>query len=110
MASPLTDPGRLRRRLVLEAPLEVADGAGGITRGFAEAGRVWVEMTALPRDAADAAGRLNPALNWRLRLRARADLTPAHRFRVGARVLRILSISPADAQARFLDIIATDAP
>ena len=31
----MIDPGELNRRLVLEAPVESADGAGGVTRSYA---------------------------------------------------------------------------
>ena len=35
------DPGILRHRLYVEAPYEVPDGAGGVTRAFETVGLVW---------------------------------------------------------------------
>ena len=36
--------GALNRRLVLEAPVETADGAGGVTRGYESAGALWASV------------------------------------------------------------------
>lgn len=40
----MSDPGRLNRRLVLEAPVETDDGAGGVTRGFAAVATLWASV------------------------------------------------------------------
>ena len=41
----MSNPGLLNRRLVLEAPVETADGAGGVARSFNEIATLWVSVT-----------------------------------------------------------------
>ena len=38
------DPGALNRRLVLEAPVESADGAGGVTRSYSAVATLWAAV------------------------------------------------------------------
>lgn len=41
----MSDPGELRHRLTLEAPVETPDGAGGVTRSFATVATLWAAVT-----------------------------------------------------------------
>lgn len=98
----------LRQRLVLEAPVEAPDGAGGVVRSFAEIAHLWAAVTPLAMaelvDAERALGRIT----HRVRLRARADLTTAHRFRHQRRVLRIAAVRVADAAGRFVECLVVE--
>ena len=38
------DPGALNRRLTLEAPVETADGTGGVIRSYATVATVWASV------------------------------------------------------------------
>jgi len=101
----MTQPGALNRRLVLEAPVESDDGAGGVTRSYASVAVVWAQVTpqAMRGDvAADASGA---ALRYRIRLRRRDDVTMRHRFVDGGTVYRIVA-ARLDADRRFLAIDA----
>jgi len=40
----MTAPGELNRRLVLQAPVETADGAGGVTRSYTPAMTLWASV------------------------------------------------------------------
>ena len=40
----MTAIGELNRRLVLEAPVETDDGAGGVTRSYATGATVWASI------------------------------------------------------------------
>ena len=41
----MTDPGRLKTRLAIEAPLETDDGQGGVARSFTTVATVWAAVT-----------------------------------------------------------------
>ena len=40
----MTAPGDLNRRLVLQAPAETPDGAGGVTRGYTAVTTLWASV------------------------------------------------------------------
>jgi head-tail adaptor len=57
----VTGPGDLNRRLVLEAPVESADGAGGVTRSYTPIMTLWASVEAVSARGAvvaDAGGLL----------------------------------------------------
>lgn len=98
-------PGDLDRRLVLEAPVESDDGAGGVTRTYAAVATVWAQVTPLAARADVAAASLGAALRYRIVLRARSDVTTRHRFTDGATVYRIVA-ARSSADRRFLVVDA----
>jgi SPP1 family predicted phage head-tail adaptor len=102
----MTDPGQLNRRLVLEALVETADGAGGVTRGYEIVTTLWASLA--PRAASDnvAADALGASISHRIVVRWRGDITLRHRFRDGARTFHIAAIRERDR--RFLDIDAEE--
>jgi SPP1 family predicted phage head-tail adaptor len=102
----MTDPGKLNRRLVLEAPVESPDGAGGVTRGYNGVATLWASVEPVAARAEVSAATLGAEITHRIRIRYRADVTLRHRFRDGARVLRIVSMRARDG--RFLDIAAEE--
>jgi SPP1 family predicted phage head-tail adaptor len=100
----MTDPGTLNRRLTLEAPVESADGSGGVTRSYSAIATLWTSVEpASARDNVEA-DALGANVTHRLRLRFNADITLRHRFRDGDAVYRIVAIRVRDK--RFLDIDA----
>ncbi len=104
----MTDPGKLNRRLALEAPVETPDGAGGVTRGYQTVATLWAALLPVSaRDAvvADAAGS---TVTHRITIRAGVEVTTRHRFRQGARIFSIATIRDRDGQGRFLDIEAEE--
>ena len=101
----MIDPGALKTRVTIEAPVETDDGPGGITRGYAAFAKVWAQVTPLGarRDiAADADGA---AVRYRIVVRCGYMLTLQHRLIDGARVYRILSFHARD-NGRFIEIEA----
>ena len=103
----MNDPGSLNQRLVLEAPTETPDGAGGVTRSYVDAATLWAEVTPLSareRVVADAAGA---SVTHRIRIRMRGDVTTRHRLRLGLRAFRIATVRQ-DAPGRFLLIEAEE--
>lgn len=104
----MSDPGLLNRRLVLEAPVETPDGAGGVTRSYESVATLWAAVTPLSsREQTDAVQR-GVAITHRIRLRFSADITSRHRFRDGDRIFRIVSLRDRDGRRRFLQIEAEE--
>jgi SPP1 family predicted phage head-tail adaptor len=100
----MIDPGKLNRRLLLEAPAITPDGAGGVIRTFQTLTLLWAALTpvsARPGMAADGAGA---TVTHRITIRSGPEVTTRHRFRLGARVFQIIAVRDQDGQSRFLDI------
>jgi SPP1 family predicted phage head-tail adaptor len=109
MTSPgRSDPGLLSRRLVLEAPVESADGAGGVVRSFSAAATLWVSVTPVSAAREIEAARLGARVTHRLHLRYSNDITIRHRFRDGSRIYRIVTLRDRDGGKRFLEIEAEE--
>lgn len=101
----------LTRRLVLEAPERVPDGAGGFTETWVARGRVWAEV--VPRGAGREVDAASSRLNLRITVRAAPQGAPsrptaAMRFRDGARLYRVEAVTEADASGRTLVCFATE--
>jgi SPP1 family predicted phage head-tail adaptor len=107
VTAPLKDIGALNRRLVLEAPDETGDGAGGVTRSYITAAMMWAHIAPLSARADVAAESLGAVLNHRIVIRRRAGLDARHRFRDGARVYRIIAVRET-VDRRFLEIDAEE--
>jgi len=97
--------GHLNRRLVLQAPSESDDGAGGVVRGFTAVTTLWAQVTPLSARSDVSADSLGASLRYRITIRKRDDVTTRHRFIEGARVYRVLA-ARASADRRFLEIDA----
>jgi SPP1 family predicted phage head-tail adaptor len=103
----MTAPGDLSSRLKLEAPIEAADGAGGMTRSYAVEATLWAQLIPLFARAATIADDAGGARRYRIIIRVRQGITTKHRFRDGERIFRILATQPT-ANRRFLDIEAEE--
>ena len=99
----MTAPGELNRRLVLEAPVESADGAGGVTRGYAAEMTLWASVEPVSARNAVIADAPGATVTHRIVVRRRAAITTRHRFVDGTTVYRIVSLRD-DATRRFLVI------
>lgn len=99
---------RMRERFTIEAPVDLPDGAGGVTRTWAEAGAVWAAIEAIGGTFRFATERAAQAITHRLSMRWRDDLTPLHRLRNGTRVYEIRSVHDADMERRFLVVLTTE--
>lgn len=104
---------RLSRKLVLEVPEHVPDGAGGFTEGWAVRGLLWAELKAgSGREVAGDAAPIS-ASSYRITVRAAPHGAPSrpepnHRFREGARIFKILAVSERDPGARYLTCFARE--
>ena len=102
----------LSRKLVLEARVRGADGAGGFEGGWAALGTHWGEVrqgsARLERGEEVARARAS----YRIKIRAVSQTSPAYpqpgqRFREGVRIYEIRSVS-MDTDARFLTCAADE--
>ncbi len=93
----------LNRKLILEAPTRVIDGAGGYSETWDAIGVIWGEV--LPRGA----GREVEASELKLKITVRAAPqgapsrpTAAMRFRDGARIYLIEAVTELDTAGIYL--------
>jgi SPP1 family predicted phage head-tail adaptor len=104
----MTDPGTLRHRLVLEAPVETADGAGGVARSFATVTTLWAALVPVTARGDVVAADLGASVTHRIVIRSGLDLTTRHRLREGARIFRIVALRDQDGSGRFIEIDAEE--
>jgi len=100
-------PGDLDRRLVLEAPVESADGAGGVTRSYAPAMTLWASVETVSARGAVVADAPGATITHRIIVRRYSGITTRHRFVEGTTVYRIVTLRD-DATRRFLVIGAEE--
>jgi head-tail adaptor len=104
----MIDPGRLKTRLQIQAPVETDDGQGGVARSYATQATAWAQLTPLAARGsgtdvqADAEGA---TVKYRILLRSNFILTLQHRLADGARIYRISAIRDADDR-RFIAVDA----
>jgi SPP1 family predicted phage head-tail adaptor len=103
----VTAPGELNRRLVLQAPVESDDGAGGVARSYQTVTTLWAQVTPVSQRAAVEADSLGGVLRYHIVIRYRSDVTTRHRLQEGARLYRILSARES-ADRRFLEFEAEE--
>lgn len=94
--------GHLRRRVTLEAPVEVADDIGGVTRSFAAIAVLWADIRPVGSIERFVATQQQEMITHRVRLRWRDGVTAAMQLRLGARLLLVRDVSDADETRRYL--------
>jgi SPP1 family predicted phage head-tail adaptor len=104
----MSNPGLLRHRLVLEAPVESDDGAGGVTRSYVTVATLWAEVIPISAVRALEAERPGARITHRIGIRFSDDITTKHRLRDGDRIFRIVSLRDRDGRKRFLTIEAEE--
>ena len=103
----MTDIGELNRRLVLQAPVETDDGAGGVTRSYETVATLWAQVTPMSMRTDIAAASLGGALRYRIVIRIRDGVTTRHQFADGTHVYRVIAARQS-ADRRFLEIDAEE--
>lgn len=107
------NPVRLRRKLVLEAPQNVANGAGGFTVAWAILGTLWGEVQ--PGSGRELAGVevVMASVPYKITVRgapvgAVRRPKPEQRLRDGTRVFTILAVTEHDQDAQYLTCFARE--
>jgi head-tail adaptor len=104
----MIDPGRLKTRLTVQAPVETDDGQGGVARSYTTLTTAWAQVTPLAARGGGAdveAGAEGATVKYRILLRSNFILTLQHRLVDGARIYRIAAIRDADDR-RFIAVDA----
>jgi SPP1 family predicted phage head-tail adaptor len=101
----VTQPGDLNRRLVLQAPSETDDGAGGVTRACTTVASLWAQVVPQAMASDVAADSRGGRLRYRIVVRRRDDVTTRHQLLDGGTVYRVLA-ARLGADRRFLEIDA----
>ena len=94
--------GRLRRRLVLEAPVATPDGLGGAMQVFEAVAAFWAQVEWLSGTESWRRGRPEQARDYRVTLRWRGDVDAGRRLRDGDRLFDIRSAADPDGSRRRL--------
>lgn len=101
----------LNRKLVLETPERVADGAGGYAVVWTELGVLWAELR--PGAGRESAGEFltMSAVPYRIIVRAApvgsdARPRPEQRFREGTRLFTITAVTEYDRMGHYLSCFA----
>ncbi len=105
----MIDPGKLKTRLLIQAPIETDDGQGGVARSWSTLATVWAAVMPQRVQAAQGgdveAGAEGAAARYRIVLRSNFSLTLQHRLAEGPRIYRIAAINES-VDRRFLEIDA----
>jgi SPP1 family predicted phage head-tail adaptor len=103
----------LRRRLTLQAPERLPDGAGGFAETWLTLGELWAEVTPLQGRELSVAGEMLSQNGQRIVIRAAPQGSsmrprPDQRFLEGARIFTILAVTDRDLAGRFLTCITRE--
>jgi len=103
----------LNRKLVLEAPLRVPDGAGGYTQSWTALGEHWADVSARTGRERAEAGVPVSTVSYRIVVRgapfgAASRPMPEQRFREGPRLFVIQAVAERDPAGRFLICFADE--
>jgi SPP1 family predicted phage head-tail adaptor len=88
----MTRIGQMNRRLTLEAPVAVGDGAGGTTVTWRPVAKLWAEVHSRLGDKRQWAEALTSEATHLIRIRRTRQLASNMRFTEGARIFEIRSV------------------
>lgn len=104
---------RLNRRLSLESPGRLSDGAGGFNQTWTTMGVLWAELTARAGRETHLSGVPLSSVPYRIVVRGAPHghperPLPNQRFRDGGRVFHIRSVAESDPEGRYLVCMAVE--
>jgi SPP1 family predicted phage head-tail adaptor len=94
--------GELRDHVTIQGMTSIADPYGEPVETWAEVATVPAEVIAVSGREAVIAQQTRAVTSWRVRMRYRGDVTPAHRFLFGGRILAITWGGDPDGNGREL--------
>jgi SPP1 family predicted phage head-tail adaptor len=100
----MIDPGKLNRRLLLEAPAITPDGAGGILHSYQTLTTLWAAVVPVGARGEFVADGVGTTATHRVTIRVGPEVTTRHRLRADSRIFTILTIRDQDGEGRFLEI------
>ena len=90
--------GRLRDRLIVEVPVEVPDGFGGLTRSYQVSTTVWGVIVPYQIRTGRGPDQDGQVISQLVVMRWRGDIETGMRLRKGTRILRICQLADADGR------------
>jgi len=90
--------GRLRDRLIVEVPIDVADGFGGLTRSYQVSTTVWGVIVPYQIRTGRGPDQDGQVISQLVVMRWRSDIETGMRLRKGTRILRICQLADADGR------------
>lgn len=104
---------QLNRKLALEAPVRVPDGAGGYTETWQALGTVWAEVTARSGSERQIAGVPVSRVGYRIVVRGAPEgssmrPSPDQRFAEGTRRFVIRAVAERDPRGQYLTCFADE--
>ncbi|MEP3054394.1 phage head closure protein [Ascidiaceihabitans sp.] len=104
---------RLNRRLTLEAPDHLSDGAGGFSQSWTAVGVLWAEVVARTGREATQSGAPLSEVSYKITVRAAPvghiqRPTSQQRFRDGNRIFRIQAVAETNMGACYLTCFANE--
>lgn len=100
--------GELRKRITIEQPSRVADGAGELVPGWTLYGVVWAAVEPLSGSEKIQAQQVNANVNIRVTIRYLAGVIPAMRARFGTRTFQIVSVQNIEERNREMDLLCVE--
>jgi head-tail adaptor len=93
----------LRRRLTLEEPENISDGAGGFETSYKTKATLWAcTMCEDSTSMLESMGRKDCKGRYRITIRWRRGITTAHRFRDDHESFKIIGVENPDSRRQFL--------
>lgn len=100
--------GKLRHRVILQAPNETADGAGGWTLTWTDVATVWAAIEPLKGAERLKAQRLEASVTHKVTIRHRDGVTAKQRLKFGTRFFNIRAVINRGERDRFLELLAEE--
>lgn len=94
--------GDLRQRIAIEMPQRTSDGGGGASENWVLVAEIWARLHPLTGNERTEADGVAGSVSHELVMRYRNDVSPEHRFRLGARLFDIRAVLDVDERRRFL--------
>lgn len=103
----------LSRKLTLEAPLKVADGAGGFSVSWSVLGEVWADVAMRTGREKSGGTVALSTMGYKIVVRgapfgSEMRPKPEQRFVEGMRIFRILAVAERDPEGRYLTCFADE--
>jgi len=101
--------GAMRRRLLLEAPVETPDGVSGLSRDYETVAAVWAQVEWLSGDERWRGARPEQVASHRITMRWRAGVDAGQRLRDRDRIFDIRAVGDPDGGGRRLVCLVEEA-
>ncbi len=95
------DPGEMTARLILEAPVETADGQGGVVTTYLPVASLWARIVPVRLEVFERAGGDVATITHNVWIRRRDDVVAGMRLRKGGRLFAVVAFHDPDDSGRY---------